>query len=75
MDEVIGFLLATKNETGWFTTKEYVDYVAIQGVVDQIIANRFTIDDGSLLVTDISEELFAEKFAILDGILCYNAGV
>ena len=74
MDEVIGFLLATKNKDGWFTTKEYVDYVAIQGVADQILATRFSIDNGALFVTDISEELYAEKYAIVDGILCFVAG-
>lgn len=73
MDEVIGFLLATKNKTGWFTTKEYVDYVAVQGIVDEILTARFTITDGELLAEDGGEKNIAQYFEIADGILQYNS--
>ena len=80
MDEVIGFLLATKNTAGWFTTKEYVDYLAVHDVLEQILSVRFSIDDGELYVEDYegagSGEVDAsDYFQIDDGILQYNSDV
>ena len=72
MDEVIGFLLATKNKTGWFTTKEYVDFVAVQGIVNQVMTARFTITDGELYVEDVAQELVSDQFAISDGCLTFD---
>lgn len=76
MDEVIGFLLGTKNKTGWFTTKEYVDFVAVQGIVDQVMDVRFSITDGELYVEDVSEELtesvFSDRFTIANGYLTFE---
>lgn len=75
MDEVIGFLLATKNKSGWFATKDYVDMVAIQGIADEVMSARFSITDGELYAKDISQELVSEKFAISDGCLTFSTTV
>ena len=73
MDEILGFLLATKNTNDWFTTKSYVDEVAIQGVVTDITSAKFSITDGELIVEDISQEIVSQKFLILEGFLVYDA--
>lgn len=80
MDEVIGFLLATKNKAGWFTTKEYVDYLAVHDVLEQILSVRFSIDDGELYVEDYKDagsgEVDASDYFQIDGgILQYNSDV
>ena len=67
MDEVIGFLLATKNKS--------VDLVAIEGLANEIMSARFSITDGELYAEDISQELVSEKFAISDGYLTFNTTV
>jgi hypothetical protein len=75
MDEVIGFLLGTKNKAGWFTTKEYVDLVAIEGLATEVMSARFSITDGELYAEDITQELVAEKFAVADGYLTFSTTV
>lgn len=75
MDEVIGFLLGTKNKTGWFATKDYVDLVAIEGLATEVMCARFSITDGELYAEDISQTLVSEKFAVADGYLTFSTNV
>ncbi len=75
MDEVIGFLLATKNKSGWFATKDYVDLVAIEGLANEVMSARFSITDGELYAEDISQELVSEKFAVTEGYLTFSTDV
>lgn len=74
VDEVISILRGRRNKPGWFTTKEYVDGLTIEPIIQEVVKVRFTIANGELITEDITSEILTERFSLGDdGMLMFSA--